>query len=261
MAGKKTFAVIADIHGNLLALDAVLADIDRQGIGGIINLGDHLSGPLDPSGTAERLMQRPMMAIRGNHDRHLLTIPPDAMGPSDRFAAARLTDGHRAWLASLPATLDLGDVFACHARPQEFACHARPQEDDSYLLEEVQEDGTVLPRSLPEIATLLDGIRARVVLSAHSHCPRLLRLDDSRFVLNPGSVGCPAYQDETPYPHRMETGHPVASYAVIGWTPAGDLDVTFRHVAYDHLAASAQAARNGRPDWAEALRTGRIGRG
>ncbi|OLP56864.1 hypothetical protein BJF92_12410 [Rhizobium rhizosphaerae] len=252
MASEKTFAVIADIHGNLLALDAVLADIDRQGIDGIINLGDHLSGPLDPFGTAERLMQRPMMAIRGNHDRHLLTIPPDEMGPSDRFAAARLTDGHRAWLAGLPATLDLGDLFACHARPQK---------DDSYLLEEVQEDGTVQPRSLPEVAASLEGITARVVLSAHSHCPRLLRLDDSRFVLNPGSVGCPAYQDDTPYPHRMETGHPLASYAVIDWTAGRDLDVAFRHVAYDHLAASAHAARHGRPDWAEALRTGRIGRG
>ena len=247
----KSWAVIADIHGNLLALDAVLADIDRQGIDAIINLGDHLSGPLDPFGTAERLIERPMMSIRGNHDRHLLTVPRERMGPSDFFAAAALTDSHLNWLAALPPTLDFANLFACHGRPEE---------DDSYLLEEVQEDGTVLPRSTGAVEALLDGVTARLVLCGHSHCPRLLRLDDGRMVLTPGSVGCPAYQDDTPYPHRMETGHPMASYAVITWRADGGFDVAFRHIAYDHLAASAQAARHGRADWAEALRTGRIGR-
>ena len=59
MSEAKTFhtslAVIADIHGNRWALEAVLQDIDRRGIQQIVNLGDHLTGPLDPAGTAEFL--------------------------------------------------------------------------------------------------------------------------------------------------------------------------------------------------------------
>ncbi|OWK25115.1 hypothetical protein AJ87_13705 [Rhizobium yanglingense] len=75
--------------------------------------------------------------------------------------------------------------------------------------------------------------------------------------LNPGSVGGPAYDDDKPYPHKVETGHPMASYAILeksasGWTPY------FRNVAYDHMAMSRLAKANGRPDWAAALATGWI---
>lgn len=79
-------AVISDIHGNDLALEAVLADIDAQGIDEIVNLGDHLSGPLNAARTAEILIGRRTAAIRGNHDRYLLTLGPARMGLSDRSA-------------------------------------------------------------------------------------------------------------------------------------------------------------------------------
>lgn len=65
-------AVISDIHGNDLALEAVLADIDAQGIDEIVNLGDHLSGPLNAARTAEILIDRGTAAIQGNHDRYLV---------------------------------------------------------------------------------------------------------------------------------------------------------------------------------------------
>ncbi len=68
-------AILADIHGNSAALDAVLADIDRKGIIHILNLGDCLSGPLDPAGTADRLIARPFPTIAGNHDRWLIDRP------------------------------------------------------------------------------------------------------------------------------------------------------------------------------------------
>jgi len=59
------FAVIADIHGNHLALEAVLADIDRRGIRDIVNLGDSFSGPLTSAKTFDILKKRPMVTVRG----------------------------------------------------------------------------------------------------------------------------------------------------------------------------------------------------
>ena len=63
------FAAIADIHGNLLALEAVLADIARRGISTIVNLGDLLSGPLWPAETADRLQSLNLPTVSGNHER------------------------------------------------------------------------------------------------------------------------------------------------------------------------------------------------
>ncbi|WP_411348310.1 metallophosphoesterase family protein [Paenibacillus sp. WLX2291] len=64
-------AIIADIHGNIAALDAVLHDIDAQGITDIYNLGDSVYGALYPRETAQRLMDRTILSIRGNQDREL----------------------------------------------------------------------------------------------------------------------------------------------------------------------------------------------
>jgi predicted phosphodiesterase len=71
-------AAISDIHGNLAALDAVLAHIARRGVGKIVNLGDILSGPLQPSETADRLMALALPTISGNHVAHLRPILPVA---------------------------------------------------------------------------------------------------------------------------------------------------------------------------------------
>ncbi len=79
-------AVIADIHGNDLALQAVLSDIARQGIDDIVNLGDCFSGPLEPGKVAARLTSLNIPTVRGNHDRYLIEQSPDAMWPSDRIA-------------------------------------------------------------------------------------------------------------------------------------------------------------------------------
>src|SRR5262245_14697055 len=96
-------AVIADIHGNLLALEAVLADLARRGgADRIVDLGDCVSGPLWPAETFARLETIGALTVRGNHDRRAALDPPDAMGPSDRFAYERLTEPQRDWLAGLP---------------------------------------------------------------------------------------------------------------------------------------------------------------
>ena len=74
-------------------------------------------------------------------------------------------------------------------------------------------------------------------------------------VVNPGSVGLQAYDDDHPHPHVVENGTPHARYAVVEKTAQG-WRVDLRAVPYDHMAASKAAFGRGRPDWAYALATG-----
>src|SRR3954452_12230852 len=102
-------AAISDVHGNLTALDAVMADIETQNIDVVVNLGHLLSGAVQPRETADRLMDLGLPTARGNHERQLLTLSPDRMGLSDRHAHEAITARHRQWLAGLPLTLEVAD--------------------------------------------------------------------------------------------------------------------------------------------------------
>ena len=83
------FAAIADVHGNHLALEAVIADIRRQGITDIVNLGDMASGPLEARRSMDMLMELDAVHVLGNHDRYLIDRPPEKMGSWDRPAHAQ----------------------------------------------------------------------------------------------------------------------------------------------------------------------------
>ncbi len=243
------FAAIADIHGNYLALEAVLADIAAQGIAGIVNLGDCFSGPLEAGRVAERLLSLSIPTVRGNHDRYLIEQQPEEMHISDAAAYVQLGAAHLDWLRSLPVDL----IY----RDEVYLCHATPEDDNLYWLDMAVADGSVVLRPQAEIEALAEGIKSPLILCGHTHIPRMAALSDGRLVVNPGSVGGPAYDDDKPYPHKVETGHAMASYAVLeklagGWT------AHFRNIGYDNMAMSALAAANGRPEWAVALATGRM---
>jgi len=82
-------AVLADIHGNVLALEAVLADLEHRKVDDVVNLGDCVSGPLSPRETAHLLMRLDWPTIRGNHDRWVTDWPPEKHYPFDAFAFRR----------------------------------------------------------------------------------------------------------------------------------------------------------------------------
>jgi predicted phosphodiesterase len=239
-------AVIADIHGNLPALEAVLADIACRAVDRTINLGDCVSGPLWPRECAERLAVLPMLTVRGNHDRWVAGPDPTSLSASDRFAHGELARTQRDWLAALPMIADAGDGI--------LAFHATPHDDNRYLIEDIHE-GSLIRASLETIDARLGETDARIVLCAHSHFPHLIRLRDGRWLLNPGSVGCPAYDDPDGEPHVSEAGSPHARYGVL--TVSGET-VSVEQIAlrYDWDSAASRADRFGRPSWAHALRTG-----
>jgi predicted phosphodiesterase len=241
------FAAIADIHGNAVALEAVLADIDAAGIIDIVNLGDHLSGPLEAGRTADMLMAFDFPSVLGNHDRYLIDRPRAEMHSWETDAFDQLRPSHFDWLRSLPPSRIWRDEV--------YMCHATPRDDNRYWLEAVSSEGLVHLKPLAEIEALAEGIEQKLILCGHSHLPRALRLSDGRMIVNPGSVGAPAYDDDLPFYHRVEAGTPLASYAILEKTAAG-WQACFRLVTYDHMAMARLAASRGRSDWAAALATG-----
>ena len=102
-------AILADIHGNVLALEAVLADLKHRSVDQFVNLGDCVSGPLWPRETAELLRQLNWPTVRGNHDRWVTDWPREKHYPSDAFAFEALDSPQLAWLRALPQTRELGD--------------------------------------------------------------------------------------------------------------------------------------------------------
>jgi predicted phosphodiesterase len=221
-------AVLSDIHGNLLALRAVLVDVARQGVDQIVHLGDLLSGPLQPAETADLLMAQNLPIIRGNHERQVLALldqgrPLDPLD-TDGYTAAQLRPEHIRWLRTLPASLAL--------TPDVLLCHGTPHSDLDYWLESTepgfgQGHATGLRAATQlEVAARLGGVPASLVLCGHTHVPR-----------------------------AVQVGTPHARYAVVQRCAVG-WQVDLRAVPYDHGAQAYLADSRGRPDWAYALRTG-----
>ena len=216
-------AALYDIHGNLPALDAVLAEIATLGCDRIVIGGDVALGPM-PRETLARLdgLGERVGWIRGNCDREMgaaLERPPDPAKPWEarlRWAAGCLTPAQRQRLAGLPLriTLDIGGLG-----PVLF-CHATPRSDEE-----------IVTRLSPEarLAETLAGIPERVVISGHTHVQFDREVQGRRWI-NAGSVGMP---------YQGRTG---AYWVMLG--PGVDL----RRTAYDADAAARRIEASGFPD-------------
>ena len=156
---------------------------------------------------------------------------------------------HLDWLRAVPP--------ARLYRDQVFLCHATPARDEIYWLEAVIRTAPCRMASLDAIEKTGEGITQPLILCGHTHVARTVRLRDGRMIVNPGSVGSPGYRDTLPFAHVIEAGTPDARYAILELAD-GSWRVTFRHVPYDHEAMAALARRNGQPELASVLATGRI---
>ncbi len=255
--------VLSDIHGNLSALQAVLEDLERERPDAVVNLGDIASGPLLPAETLDLLMARDFATIAGNHERQLLKVrsrPRERIdeATSDGFAALRVTDAQAEWLRALPPTRWVAaDILLVHGTPES---------DLTYWLESVTPDfgrhgclGIRAATTQEADARLGTGEarrRASLVLCGHSHVPRAMQLGGT-LVVNPGSVGLQAYDDQSGGYHQVHNGSPHARYALLERRASG-WQVRQCAVPYDWHAMERLAAGRGRMDWAYALATGRM---
>lgn len=230
----------------MAALEKVVDDLQTRQVDQVFNLGDHVSGPLWPKETIQYLMKQDWVHIRGNHERQLTGQNHHQHGPSDRYAFQRLNTAELDWLRTLPPCVEIQDQFLLF--------HGTPTNDLTYLLETV-EHGRGRLATPAEISGRLGQTRSRILLCGHSHIPRVTELPSNVLIVNPGSVGLPAYDDSVPEYHVMETGSPHARYAILE-NKHGHWQAEEIAVSYDHRQAAQQARKNDSPDWETGLLTG-----
>ncbi len=243
------FAVIADIHSNDFALEAILEDIRSREIQTVINLGDIFYGPIDPKRTFEIVKENDFITIQGNQDRYLYEATSEKIqsNPTLEFVLDAIGNEGLKWLQDKPFTFTMDNKIFC--------CHGSPRSDTIYLLEDVSSGGPVL-KSDTDIRKELKKIEAGMILCAHTHIPRTITVSTKQMVLNPGSVGMPAYEDDVPNLHKMETGSPHSRYAIFS-EENGKWKTEHIQIPYKVEAAAVKAEKNNRYDWANILRTGR----
>lgn len=242
--------LLADIHANVWALEAVLEHGKKRGVASFLNLGDVLYGPLQSRATYERLLrEKILLTIQGNQDRQIYDATAEdlAANPTLAFVMRDLGDEPIHWLRQLPATAVFQDEI--------FLCHGTPASDTAYLLENVS-SGAPQVGSEAAIREQLKNVAQTLVVCGHTHIPRVVQLSNGPLILNPGSIGVAAYDDVRPTKHRMENFSPHASYAILEKSKFG-WNISLERVAYDHESAAGRARSLGREDWATAIATGR----
>lgn len=219
----KRVAVIADIHGHLPALDAVLAEPDVQAADLIVLNGDSADGPC-PSETLSRLEALGSRALwlRGNGDRWLAAArqgrfrhPDPATDALVHWAAGQLTEARLDRLAALP----ISGILDIDGLGRVAVCHATGRSDNEMFL---------VDSTMAQARAAFASIDADVIVVGHSHMP-FDRLFDRKRVVNAGSVGLPY-------------GHSGASWALLG------PDIVLRRTSYDARAAADIIRAAGMPD-------------
>lgn len=234
-------ALISDLHASLTALDAVLADVDALAVDEVVCLGDIVDLGPEPQETVERLRDRAIRCVRGNHDALDEHPSSPLLAEVEAWSAARLDPPTRSWLASLPASLavDLGGVTL-------LCVHGSPRRDTDQILAST---------SVDELEEWTDGHAFDVLACGHTHVQLVRRLG-SRLLVNVGSVGMPF---EQPFDGSPPTILPWCEYGIVSRTAAG-ISVELRRVALDMAAFEASLHRSGFPEpetWLASWASGR----
>jgi putative phosphoesterase len=238
-------AIISDMHGNCVALDAALADLKQQAVDRLVCLGDAVQGGPQPAEVVARLRALACPVVMGNADAWLLSgqeAGSEVISPERRvkmeavreWSLSRLTADDRALIASFQPTVSIeagaGQRLLCF--------HGSPASFDDVILPKTPED---------EFQRLLGGYAGSFLTGGHTHLQQVRRLND-HFFFNPGSVGLA-------YSHQQsgEDLHadPWAEYAVLTVAP-GRVGLEFRRAAFDVAELVRVYHDSGRPHAAEA---------
>ncbi|HKI58406.1 MAG TPA: metallophosphoesterase family protein [Trueperaceae bacterium] len=235
-----SLALISDIHGNLVAFEAVIADIGQARPDAVVCLGDAAATGPRPHEVLARLRSLGWPVLLGNADAWLLDPrepPAEEAGDRflqqvrelDRWCADRLDKDDRAYLRSLPKTLDVdlgesGPLLCFHGSPRSF---------NELLVATTADDA---------LDVAFGDTTAHLLAGGHTHQP-LLRRHRQRLLLNPGSVGIP-YE-------RMRSGRitrtpPWAEYLLLRWDGAA-LELSWRRVPVDNRRVIEDYRRAGMP--------------
>jgi len=240
-------AVIADVHGNLPALEACLAEIGARGAAAVLCAGDVVGYGPWPGACVDVLREAGVVTVRGNYDTGagLLLQDCGCAYPTPReqetgaislgWTQAVLTPNQREWLAALP---DLATVTTPGGRPLAVVFHGSPRRVNEYLYED---------RPETSLARLMASEPAPVAVFGHTHLPYRRMLGPDRLLVNCGSTGRPKH------------GHPLACYAWLEWPeqladrPDADVvgalpSVEIRQVPYDHARTARAITACGLPD-------------
>ncbi len=229
-------AIIADIHGNCVAFDAVLADVWAHAVDQIVCLGDAVQGGPQPAEVVARLRELGCPVVLGNADAFLLTgadgnesVTPQQRAARD-WSLAQLSEADRAFIAAFQPTVELslpgGRRFLCF--------HGSPTSFHDIIFPDTPEE---------EMRRLVGAHLPAILTGGHTHLQQLRRLDDSLF-FNPGSVGFV-------YNTRASGGgthaDPWAEYAILS-ADERRLSIEFCRVPFDVAAWKRVTLASGTPD-------------
>ena len=230
----KRIGVLSDPHGNLMALDAVLAELEREELDGLVCLGDVAVGP-QPAETLARVRALGCPVVKGNWDDWFC----EGIPPFDHEIARKLVEIGEFWAAQLSAEelalmrgfaptveLDLGggETALCF--------HGSPSSNMEGIYSDTPDE---------TLAQFLGDNRARVMLCGHTHLQMLRRFEQS-VIVNPGAVGLP-FSDWAPHTIRIA---PWAEYGILEYDE-GRLRLDLRRTIYDVDALLDLALESGMP--------------
>jgi putative phosphoesterase len=228
-------AIFSDIHGNLAAFDACLADLQQQGGADlIVGGGDFCMDGPKPKKVLQRLNELQAQCVRGNTDRYIgAQSDGDLQGTDDRerrqiaWQRAEIGEKWIGWLRELPFSLRFGDPGN-----QLLIVHANPTCDDEHLWPDAEEE---------TLERLIGEETAQTIAFGHLHLP-YVRMWRGKLLVDVGSAGLP------------KDGDPRAGYAILTQRASG-WQVRHRRVAFDVKKVATQLADCGIPESAELITT------
>lgn len=229
-------AVIADIHGNAVALDAVLADLTARPVDRVVCLGDAIQGGPQPAEVVDRLRELRCPVVSGNADALLLTgeAGGEVLTPEQytvrAWSLAQLSEADRAFIAAFHPTVEI----PVPGERRLLCFHGSPASFNDIIFPETPEE---------EVRRLLGAYLPAILTGGHTHLQQLRRLDGSLF-FNPGSVG---FVYNTRQSGGNQHADPWAEYAILS-ADERRFSIEFCRVPFDVAAWKRVTFASGIPD-------------